>query len=81
MFSMYHLCVMNFLFMILTTGLSLNDSTIPETEGTCSSGFYPSAQDHAQVAFDYSQEQELHSLYGQPVPILGHSHGKSFGSG
>lgn len=81
MFSMYHLCVMNFLFVILTAGLSPNDSTIPETEGTCSNGFYPSAQDHVQVTFENGQEQELHSLCGQPVPILGHSHRKSFSSG
>lgn len=30
------------------------------------------AQDHVQTAFDYLQEWRLHSLRGQPAPLLSH---------
>jgi len=34
----------------------------------------PAAQDHVQKAFGYFQGGRLHSLPGQPVPVLGHPH-------
>jgi len=38
------------------------------------------AQDHVQVALEYLQKRRqggrLHSLSGQPVPVLGHPHSK-----
>ena len=30
------------------------------------------AQDHVQVGFEYLQRRRLHSLPGQPVPVLCH---------
>ena len=36
----------------------------------------PAAQDHVQVAFEYLQGWRIHSLPGQPVPVLGHSYSK-----
>lgn len=32
------------------------------------------AQDHVQSATEYLQEQRLHNLSGQPVPVFEHLH-------
>lgn len=34
----------------------------------------PLAQDDVQIGFESLQEWRLHSLPGQPVPVLGHPH-------
>ena len=33
-------------------------------------------QDHVQMAFEYLQGWRLHSLIGQPLPVLSHPHSK-----
>lgn len=64
MFSMCHLCVTNFLFVILTVGTFTKWQDSPRdwkalAQAVLPTGFYPSAQDHVQVTSEHSQEQEL----------------------
>jgi len=73
-----YLCVTNFLFVILPVLPSLNHSMAPEVGRDLPKQGHlkPSAQDHVQMASEYSQELRLHNLSGQSAPILGHCHSK-----